>query len=99
MVAPIADETPLLLDLKGLKCPLPALHTRRALARARAGAVIVVECTDPMAAIDIPHLVRQDGHELVAQQRQGDMLSFQIRKRETPEAREGDGHSTEGTAI
>lgn len=99
MAARIPDETPLLLDLRGLKCPLPALHTRRALARAQVGAVIVVECTDPMAAIDIPHLVRQDGHELVAQQRQGDILSFQIRKRETPAAREGDGHSTGGTAI
>ncbi|MPT23631.1 MAG: preprotein translocase subunit TatB [Starkeya sp.] len=99
MVDPIADETPLLLDLRGLKCPLPALHTRRALARAQMGAVIVVECTDPMAAIDIPHLVRQDGHELVTQQRQGDVLSFQIRKRETLAAHEGDGHPTGGTAI
>lgn len=99
MVDPIADDTPLRLDLKGLKCPLPALHTRRALARAQVGAVIVVECTDPMAAIDIPHLVRQDGHELLAQERQGAMLNFQIRKREAPAAREGDGHSAGGTAI
>lgn len=99
MAARIPDEPPLRLDLKGLKCPLPALHTRRALARAQVGAVIVVECTDPMAAIDIPHLVRQDGHELVAQQRQGDILSFQIRKRETPAEREGDGHPAGGTAI
>lgn len=99
MATPVSDEPPLRLDLKGLKCPLPALHTRRALARAQVGAMIVVECTDPMAAIDIPHLVRQDGHDLVAQQRQGDMLSFQIRKRETPAACEGDGHSTGGAAI
>lgn len=99
MATPISDETPLRLDLKGLKCPLPALHTRRALARARAGAVILVECTDPMAAIDIPHLVRQDGHELVAQERRGEILSFQIRKQETLATREGDGQSAGGTAI
>ncbi|UOK73212.1 sulfurtransferase TusA family protein [Ancylobacter polymorphus] len=99
MATAVSDEPPLRLDLKGLKCPLPALHTRRALARAQVGAVIVVECTDPMAAIDIPHLVRQDGHELVAQQRQGDTLSFQIRKHETPAAREGDGHPAGVTSI
>lgn len=99
MAARIPDESPLRLDLKGLKCPLPALHTRRALARVRVGAMIVVECTDPMAAIDIPHLVRQDGHELVAQQRQGELLSFQIRKRETPAACEGDGHPAGVTSI
>lgn len=98
MADPIS-ETPLRLDLKGLKCPLPAMHTRRALARAAEGAVILVECTDPMAAIDIPHLVRQDGHELVAQERRGEILSFQIRKQETPATREGDGHSPGGTAI
>lgn len=70
-----------LLDLKGLKCPLPALHTRRALARAAPGTVILVHCTDPMAAIDIPHLVRQDGHVLEGQARQGDVLAFRIRRR------------------
>ncbi|WP_371346182.1 sulfurtransferase TusA family protein [Ancylobacter sp. IITR112] len=79
MADPIS-ETPLRLDLKGLKCPLPALHARRALARAAPGALIRVDCTDPMAAIDIPHLVRQDGHELVAQERRGEVLSFLIRK-------------------
>ncbi|WP_428030114.1 sulfurtransferase TusA family protein [Ancylobacter sp.] len=75
------DDTPHRLDLKGLKCPLPALHTRRALQRARPGDVILVDCTDPMAAIDIPHLVRQDGHSLEAQAREDGVLSFRIRVR------------------
>jgi tRNA 2-thiouridine synthesizing protein A len=73
------DDT-LRLDLKGLKCPLPALHTRRALARALPGAVILVECTDPMAAIDIPHLAHQDGHVLEAQAQEAGVLSFRIRR-------------------
>lgn len=71
---------PLRLDLKGLKCPLPALHARRALERAVPGAVIVVECTDPMAAIDIPHMARQDGHLLDGQETAGDVLVFRLRK-------------------
>ncbi len=55
-----APET-LHLDLRGLKCPLPVLHTRKALARAQPGTRIVVRCTDPMAAIDIPHLATRPG--------------------------------------
>ena len=84
------DDAPLRLDLKGLKCPLPALHTRRALARAAPGAVIVVDCTDPMAVIDIPHLARQDGHVLEAQAQAEGVLSFRIRK--------GDGKARDGNA-
>ncbi|MFD2248750.1 tRNA 2-thiouridine synthesizing protein A [Pseudochelatococcus lubricantis] len=52
------------LDLRGLKCPLPALRTRKALARAAPGTLLVVACTDPLAGIDIPHLVRETGHIL-----------------------------------
>jgi tRNA 2-thiouridine synthesizing protein A len=69
-----------LLQLQGLKCPLPALRTRKALEAARSGEHVVVECTDPLAAIDIPLLVQQTGDFLEASERQGAVLSFRIRK-------------------
>jgi tRNA 2-thiouridine synthesizing protein A len=47
------------LNLRGLKCPLPALKTRKALQGLAPGDLLVVECTDPLAAIDIPNLVNQ----------------------------------------
>ena len=53
------------LDLKGLKCPLPVLRTRRHLRDIQPGSIILVETTDPMAVIDIPHFCSQDGHALV----------------------------------
>ncbi|TAK48136.1 MAG: hypothetical protein EPO23_08630 [Xanthobacteraceae bacterium] len=68
------------LDLRGLKCPLPALRTRRALSSLAAGEVIVVDCTDPMAAIDIPHLIRETGDILAATARDGEVTRFRIRK-------------------
>jgi tRNA 2-thiouridine synthesizing protein A len=52
------------LDLKGLKCPLPALKTRKALKGLAPGATLLVECTDPLAAIDIPHLLQETGDAL-----------------------------------
>jgi tRNA 2-thiouridine synthesizing protein A len=68
------------LDLKGLKCPLPALKARKALKAVQPGGELEVLCTDPMAAIDIPNLIRETGDEIVRQAANGDVLSFVIRK-------------------
>lgn len=68
------------LDLKGLKCPLPALRTRRALKAAAAGARIVVTCTDPMAVIDIPHVAQEAGATLEARTVEDGLLTFVLRK-------------------
>ncbi|MGV6875127.1 sulfurtransferase TusA family protein [Pseudochelatococcus sp. B33] len=73
-----AAET-IALDLCGLKCPLPALRTRKALARAVPGAVLTVTCTDPLAVVDIPHLVSETGHRLEASTSDGRVLTFVIR--------------------
>ncbi|MET0868195.1 MAG: sulfurtransferase TusA family protein [Pseudorhodoplanes sp.] len=68
------------IDLRGLKCPLPALRTRKVLQGMAAGDVIVVECTDPLSAIDIPNLINQTGDVLEESARGVDLLTFRIRK-------------------
>jgi tRNA 2-thiouridine synthesizing protein A len=68
------------LDLRGLKCPLPALRARKALKGLAAGDVLVVECTDPLADLDIPNLVRETGDTLEETIRSAPLLSFRIRK-------------------
>jgi tRNA 2-thiouridine synthesizing protein A len=68
------------INLRGLKCPLPALRARKALTRLAAGDVLVVECTDPLTEIDIPNLVRETGNQLDGRTRDGDVLVFRIRK-------------------
>lgn len=68
------------LDLRGLKCPLPALKTRKALSGLAPGAILAVECTDPLAAIDIPNLVRETGDTLLDTAKQDGMMVFSIRK-------------------
>lgn len=68
------------LDLRGLKCPQPVLRLRRALAAAAPGARIVVHCTDPMAAIDVPHLLRETGDRLIEASRRGDVLTFRVER-------------------
>ncbi|TCT00962.1 sulfurtransferase TusA family protein [Aquabacter spiritensis] len=68
------------LDLRGLKCPLPALHTRKALTRLAPGTALVVTCTDPMAVIDIPHLAQETGAALEDKQIEPGLLTFRLRR-------------------
>jgi len=69
------------INLRGLKCPLPALRTRKALSGLPGGSVLVVECTDPLAQIDIPNLLNQTGDILEDTARHEDVITFRIRKR------------------
>ncbi|MFG1357868.1 sulfurtransferase TusA family protein [Xanthobacter pseudotagetidis] len=70
------------LDLRGLKCPLPVLRARKALAALPPGGRVRLVCTDPMAAIDIPHFVRESGHVLEHQERAEGGLVFVLRRAE-----------------
>ena len=69
------------LNLRGLKCPLPALRTRKALSGAQSGDIFIVECTDPLAAVDIPNLINQTGDTLETTNRDKTLLTFRIRKK------------------
>ena len=69
------------INLRGLKCPLPALRARKALAALKPGDVLIAECTDPLSAVDIPYLVNQTGDELVSSAREEDVLVFRIKKK------------------
>lgn len=71
------------LDLAGLKCPLPVLRTRKALATLPPGARLEVRCTDPMSVIDIPNLVRETGGTVEAK-RENETIVFSIEKSPKP---------------
>ena len=66
------------LDLRGLKCPLPALKTRAALRRLPPGTVLQVETTDPLAAIDVPNAAREAGAEILDVEVRGEVRVFRI---------------------
>jgi tRNA 2-thiouridine synthesizing protein A len=68
------------LNLRGLKCPLPALRARKALAGMESGDLLVIECTDPLTTIDIPNLLNQTGDRLEATSKTKKVITFRIRK-------------------
>ena len=74
----MAEKT---LNLRGLKCPLPALRTKKALAAMAAGDLLTIECTDPLTAIDIPNLLRETGDNLERKSQAADVLTYSIRKK------------------
>lgn len=54
------------LDLRGLRCPLPALRTEKTLRAMRDGERLLVLADDPLASIDIAHLCRENRHRLLS---------------------------------
>ncbi|TDK34541.1 sulfurtransferase TusA family protein [Rhizobium deserti] len=76
----MTSATELVYDLRGLKCPLPVLKTRRKLKILPAGTDLLIETSDPLAVIDIPHFCSQEGHRLVHSEQTPSGHRFLIRK-------------------
>jgi tRNA 2-thiouridine synthesizing protein A len=68
------------LDLRGLKCPMPTLLARRALARATAGGAIEIVCDDPFAPVDVPHMCHHEGYDVLAIERNGAVTRLVLRR-------------------
>lgn len=66
------------LNARGMKCPLPVIKARKAIKEMPAGSALRIECTDPLAEIDIPHMVQADGHSLVGRGRTDDVMWYLI---------------------
>ena len=69
------------VSLRGLKCPLPALRTKKLLAGMAPGDELTIECTDPLTAIDIPNPLRQTGDTLADKSQADGVLVFKITKK------------------
>ncbi|OAP43461.1 response regulator SirA [Sinorhizobium glycinis] len=75
------DEPRTVYDLRGLKCPLPVLKTRKRMETLAPGTLIEIETTDPLAVIDIPHFCNEDGHRLEKAEPADGGHRFVIRKK------------------
>jgi tRNA 2-thiouridine synthesizing protein A len=84
------------LDLTGLKCPLPALKTRKALKAITPGDFLEVHCTDPLSVIDIPNLIRETGDKVEISERGDTRIVFLIEKSNDPIGKSNDAPSVSG---
>ncbi len=70
------------LDLKGLKCPMPLLKAKKALNELAPGALLRVIATDPGSERDFETFSMQSGHALLETTREGDAFVYLLRKKD-----------------
>ncbi len=68
------------LDACGLNCPLPILHTKKALSRLNPGQVLHVITTDPGAVKDFEAFAKQTGNTLLEMRSGSGKFYFFIKK-------------------
>jgi tRNA 2-thiouridine synthesizing protein A len=73
------------LDLKGLRCPLPVMRAKKALREMPVGATLEVLANDPVAPSDFEALCQVDGHTMLEMGQvdpcsDGDVWRFLLRK-------------------
>ncbi len=76
----MADE-PVVLDVTGLKCPMPLLKAKKALNELPAGALLRVYATDPGSVRDFEVFSRQSGNELLESDQTDGRYSYLLRKK------------------
>lgn len=89
-IAPVVGDAALpaslpVIDARGHRCPVPSLRLRKALAAAGPGARMTLLADDPMARIDVPHLMAELGGRVVEARDEDGWTTF------TVEARAGSG--------
>lgn len=71
----------IIVDARGLLCPLPVLRLRKLLLGMPQGAVLRMIASDRMAAVDVPHFCGQAGHAMIDMRDLDDgTLEFTVRR-------------------
>jgi tRNA 2-thiouridine synthesizing protein A len=69
------------IDTSGLKCPLPILKAKKALADLLSGQTLKVICTDEGSLRDFQAFAKQTGNELIDQKSLGTEFIHVLRRR------------------
>lgn len=56
----------MIVDARGHRCPTPSLKLQKAMGEAAPGACLTLLATDPMARIDVPHLMAGLGGAVIS---------------------------------
>lgn len=75
----MSDEV--VIDARGLLCPLPVLRLRKALRPLPLGTTVTMIATDPAAQIDVPHFCAESGNIMLEMQEiPGGVFEYRIRR-------------------
>jgi TusA-related sulfurtransferase len=76
----MSESTEKKLDATGLFCPEPVFRTKIEVERMQVGEIIIVSADDPAAEDDISRWVTRSGHELLDMSKDGETITFKIKK-------------------
>ncbi len=76
----MSEATEKKLDATGLFCPEPVFRTKIEIEKMQVGEILVVSADDPAAEDDISRWVTRNGHELLDMTKDGNTITFQIKK-------------------
>ncbi|WP_433745716.1 sulfurtransferase TusA family protein [Falsibacillus pallidus] len=81
-------KTDLVLDAKGLACPMPIVKTKKSMNGMEPGQVLEVHATDKGSKADIKAWAESTGHQYLGTIEEDDVLKHYIRKSSGEEAQE-----------
>lgn len=70
---------PVVVDARGLLCPMPVIRVQDAIAKLAPGAIVQLLATDPGVRADVPAWCRVHGHNVEAVREEDDTLQVDIR--------------------
>ncbi len=74
-------NTNAVLDVRGLKCPLPVLRANKAMKARAAGDILEVLATDPAAPQDFVSFCETTGHQLLESRESEGVFTMIVRKK------------------
>ncbi len=75
------SEESIIVDAKGLNCPMPLLKAKKALNGVAGGERVRVYATDPGSVRDFEVFSAQSGHKLLESSRHGDTYFYLLEKK------------------
>ena len=75
------SREPVIVDAKGLNCPMPLLKAKKALNAMASSERLRVYATDPGSVRDFEVFTAQSGHRLLESSRNGETYSYLLEKK------------------
>lgn len=72
---------PVIVDAKGLNCPMPLLKAKKALNAMASQERLLIHATDPGSVRDFEVFSAQSGHKLLESGRNGDTYTYLLEKK------------------
>ena len=75
------SDADLVIDLKGLLCPIPVVKLAKAIKQVEVGQVVEAEASDPGVLADIPAWCKSTGNEMLSMEKDDNkILTFRVKR-------------------